>query len=40
MLDMLMQYLVGRKPDGIANVPLLQLVVYLRLGKGSISPEQ
>ena len=40
MLDMFLQHLVGRKPDGIANVPWLQVSVYLRLGKGSISPKQ
>jgi len=36
----LQQHLVGGKPDGIADVPWLQVFVYLRLGKGSISPEQ
>jgi len=38
MLDTLLQYLAGRKPDGIANVPWHQVFVYLRFGKGSISP--
>jgi len=40
MLDTLLQYLVSRKPDGIANVPWLQVFVCLWFGKGSISPEQ
>ena len=37
---MAFQYLVGGKPDSIADLPQLQVVVHLRLGKGSISPEQ
>jgi hypothetical protein len=39
MADPPLQHLVGRKPHGIADVLVLQQLVDLRLGEGSIGAE-
>ena len=34
-----MQYLVAGQPDGVEDVPPLQVLVNLRLGEGRVGPE-